>query len=118
MTVCCAHVAPSITRMIPCNDPLPYVAFACMTATMPDTTSTRCTDGAIAAFRLNIELYPDSANTYDSLGDALEGSGDKAGAIAMYQKTLEVAARQGDVGQNGNAKAHAQARLKELGAAS
>lgn len=73
---------------------------------------------AIAVFQLNTQLYPDSANTYDSLGDALEGSGDKDGAIAMYRKTLEVAARQGDVGQNGDAKAHAQARLKELGAAS
>ena len=71
---------------------------------------------AIAVFRLNTQLYPDSANTYDSLGEALEGSGDKAGAIAMYQKTLEVAAKGGDVGQNGTAKVHAQARLKELGA--
>jgi CubicO group peptidase (beta-lactamase class C family) len=72
---------------------------------------------AIAAFRLNTQLYPDSANTYDSLGEALEASGDKAGAIAMYQKTLEVAGKQGEVGQNGTAKVHAQARLKELGAA-
>lgn len=71
---------------------------------------------AIAIFRLNTQLYPDSANTYDSLGEALEGSGDRAGAIAMYQKTLEVAARQGDVGQNGPAKAHATEHLKALGA--
>jgi TolA-binding protein len=72
---------------------------------------------AIAVFRLNTQLYPDSANTYDSLGEALEGSGDKAGAIAMYRKTLEVAAKHGEAGQNGDAKAHAEARLKELGTA-
>jgi tetratricopeptide (TPR) repeat protein len=74
--------------------------------------------GAIAVFRLNTELYPDSANTFDSLGEALEASGDKAAAIAMYQKTLEVAGRLGDAGQNGDAKVHAQTRLKELGAGS
>jgi len=71
---------------------------------------------AIAIFRLNTELYPDSANTYDSLGEALEASGDTAGAIAMYKKCLEVAAKQGDVDQNGPAKVHSQERLKALGA--
>jgi tetratricopeptide (TPR) repeat protein len=74
---------------------------------------------AIAVLRLNTELYPDSANTYDSLGEALEGSGDKAGAIAAYQKCLEVAARPASAAapQNTAARAHATARLKELGAA-
>src|SRR5262249_25421731 len=63
---------------------------------------------AIAVFRLNTELYPDSANTYDSLGEALEGSGDKAGATAMYRKCVEVASKAGaeKVGQNATAKAH------------
>jgi tetratricopeptide (TPR) repeat protein len=70
---------------------------------------------AVAAFKMNTQLYPDSANTYDSLGEALEASGDKAGAIAMYKKTLEVATSQGDKGQNGTAKLHAQERLKALG---
>ncbi len=75
---------------------------------------------AVAAFRLNTELYPDSANTYDSLGEALEASGDKAGAIAMYKKCIEVASRPGseNVGQNGAARAHATERLKALGAGS
>lgn len=71
---------------------------------------------SIAIFRINTELYPDSANTYDSLGEALEASGDKAGAIAMYKKCIEVAAKQGDVDQNGPAKVHSQERLKALGA--
>jgi CubicO group peptidase (beta-lactamase class C family) len=71
---------------------------------------------SIAIFRINTELYPDSANTYDSLGEALEASGDKAGAIAMYKKCIEVAAKMGDVDQNGPAKVHSQERLKALGA--
>ena len=71
---------------------------------------------SIAIFRINTQLYPDSANTYDSLGEALEAGGDKAGAIAMYKKCIEVAGKQGDVGQNGPAKVHAQDRLKALGA--
>jgi CubicO group peptidase (beta-lactamase class C family) len=71
---------------------------------------------SIAIFRLNTELYPDSANGYDSLGEALEASGDKAGAVAMYKKCVEVAAKQGDVDQNGPAKVHSQDRLKALGA--
>ena len=63
-------------------------------------------------------MYPASANTYDSLGEALEASGDKAGAIAMYQKCLEVAALPASASapQNEGARAHAAARLKELGA--
>jgi CubicO group peptidase (beta-lactamase class C family) len=75
---------------------------------------------AIALLRLNTELYPASANTYDSLGEALEGSGDKAGAIAMYRKCVETAALPGaeNAPQNASAKAHAEARLKELSAAS
>ena len=73
---------------------------------------------AIAVFRLNTQLYPDSANTYDSLGEALEASGDKAGAVATYKKSVEVASKPGAEGasQNGAAKAHSQERLKALGA--
>ncbi len=71
---------------------------------------------AIAIFRLNTELYPASANPYDSLGEALEASGDKAGAIAMYKKAVEVATGAPGVGQNDSAKAHSTERLKALGA--
>jgi tetratricopeptide (TPR) repeat protein len=73
---------------------------------------------AIAVFRLNTELYPGSANPYDSLGEALEASGDKAGAIAMYKKCVEIAdtpAAQAQP-QNASAKAHSLERLKALGA--
>jgi CubicO group peptidase (beta-lactamase class C family) len=73
---------------------------------------------AIAILRLNTELYPKSANPYDSLGEALEASGDKAGAVAMYAKCVEVASQPGGpgVGQNDSARAHSSERLKALGA--
>ncbi len=71
---------------------------------------------AIAVFRLNTELYPNSANPWDSLGEALEASGDKAGAVAAYTKCVEVASRAQGVGQNDSARAHSTERLKALGA--
>ena len=45
---------------------------------------------AVALFRVNTELYPASANTYDSLGEAYMESGDKERAIANYEKSLEL----------------------------
>jgi tetratricopeptide (TPR) repeat protein len=45
---------------------------------------------AIAAFELNVAEYPQSANTHDSLGDALAASGDTARAIASYERALEL----------------------------
>ena len=73
---------------------------------------------AVSVFRLNTQLHPDSANTYDSLGEALEASGDGSAAILAYQKCLEIASKPGsdDAPQNGTAKAHALERLKALGA--
>ncbi len=45
-------------------------------------------DKALRMFTLNVELFPDSWNVYDSLGEALLRSGDGAGATAMYEKSL------------------------------
>ncbi|MFN7987589.1 MAG: alpha/beta fold hydrolase [Thermoanaerobaculia bacterium] len=45
---------------------------------------------AIALFRLNAEAFPASANTWDSLGEALLDSGDRAGAKAAYSKALAI----------------------------
>ena len=45
---------------------------------------------AIRIFQLNIEAYPNSANTYDSLGEAYMDAGDKPQAIANYQKSLQL----------------------------
>jgi CubicO group peptidase (beta-lactamase class C family) len=43
---------------------------------------------ALETFKINTLLSPNSANTYDSYGDALVQSGDKEAAIAMYKKAL------------------------------
>jgi tetratricopeptide (TPR) repeat protein len=43
---------------------------------------------AIAVFKLNVEFYPDSANTYDSLGEAYMASGQKELAVINYKKSL------------------------------
>jgi len=45
---------------------------------------------AIRIFRFTVELYPQSSNAYDSLGEAYMDAGDKAGAIANYRKSLEL----------------------------
>ena len=38
--------------------------------------------------KLNVETYPQSANVYDSLGEAYLVSGDKEKAIENYRKAL------------------------------
>ncbi len=48
------------------------------------------TDEAIAMFRRNVTDYPKSWNVYDSLAEALAKKGDKQGALASYQKALEM----------------------------
>jgi len=45
---------------------------------------------AIEIFKLNMELYPESANAYDSLAEAYMNSGDTANAIKNYKKSLEL----------------------------
>ena len=41
-------------------------------------------------FRVNVELYPESANTYDSLGEAYMKGGDHELAVRNYRKSLEL----------------------------
>jgi putative intracellular protease/amidase len=43
---------------------------------------------AIKVFQLNVNAYPESANAYDSLGEALLTAGNKAEAKECYQKSL------------------------------
>ncbi len=43
---------------------------------------------AIRMFRINVELFPQSWNVYDSLGEGMLRSGDAAAAAAMYEKSL------------------------------
>jgi hypothetical protein len=45
---------------------------------------------AVQVFRLNTQLYPRSANYFDSLGDGQVSAGDPAGALQSYQKALAV----------------------------
>ena len=45
---------------------------------------------AIAVFKLNVELYPQSWNVYDSLGEAYMVNGEKEMAITNYKKSLEL----------------------------
>jgi CubicO group peptidase (beta-lactamase class C family) len=61
---------------------------------------------AIRMFRLNTELHPRSANTFDSLGEAYMESGDNVLAIENYHKSLLLDAN----------NSNAAARLKKLGA--
>lgn len=45
---------------------------------------------AIRIFQLNVEAYPNSANTYDSLGEGYMDAGDKPQAVANYEKSLQL----------------------------
>ncbi len=45
---------------------------------------------AIALFRVNVELFPESWNVYDSLGEALLKAGDTAAAVRMYEESLRL----------------------------
>jgi hypothetical protein len=60
--------------------------------------------GAIKLFSLNVAMYPNSFNTYDSLADAYEKAGNNSEAINNYKKSLQL---------NGENK-NAVARLSKL----
>ncbi len=45
---------------------------------------------AIEVFKLNIQAYPQSANPYDSLGEAYLASGDEKLAIENYEKAVSI----------------------------
>jgi len=53
-------------------------------------------DDAIAAFRYDVELYPGSANVYDSLGDGLVAADRLEEALASYSKAVKIATKVGD----------------------
>ena len=48
---------------------------------------------AVWVFRQNVDLYPESANVYDSLGDGLLAKGDTTAAMAQFRRAIEVATR-------------------------
>lgn len=45
---------------------------------------------ALEIFKLNLSLYPESWNAYDSYGEGLLKNGQKEEAIKMYQKSVEL----------------------------
>jgi tetratricopeptide (TPR) repeat protein len=45
---------------------------------------------AIEVFKLNTQLYPESFNTWDSLGEAYAAAGKKTEAIENYEKSLKL----------------------------
>jgi Tfp pilus assembly protein PilF len=51
---------------------------------------------AVWFFRQNVDLYPESANAYDSLGDGLLAKGDTTAAIAQFKRAVEIATRTKD----------------------
>lgn len=57
-------------------------------------------DDGLRVFLLNTRLHPDSANTWDSLGEAYEARREPAEAIAAYRQSLKLD------GSNEHAKAH------------
>lgn len=65
-------------------------------------------DEAVAVFALNTRLRPDSFNTWDSLGEALEAKGRREEAVAAYRRSLDL----------DRSNEHARARLAVLTAAS
>ena len=48
---------------------------------------------AVWIFRQNTTNHPESANVYDSLGDALLATGDRQGARAQFQRAIDVTVR-------------------------
>lgn len=47
-------------------------------------------DQAIAVFEMNVARFPGSWNVYDSLGEAYAARGDRARAIELYRRSLEL----------------------------
>ena len=66
-------------------------------------------DKAIVIFKLNTQRFPKSANTWDSLGEAVVIEGDKKNAISNFKKALSL-------DPPANTKANSEKYLKQLGA--
>jgi D-alanyl-D-alanine-carboxypeptidase/D-alanyl-D-alanine-endopeptidase len=47
-------------------------------------------DQAINTFKLNVERYPQSSNSYDSLADSYMRAGNREQAIKNYEKSLSL----------------------------
>lgn len=70
---------------------------------------------AVEIFKLNVADYPQSANTYDSLADAYEASGQKELAVEFSEKTLAaIPADRADDRVKDGLRDSANARLRRL----
>ncbi len=47
-------------------------------------------DAAVTVFRLMVESFPESANAYDSFGEALAAAGRRDEAVRAYERSLEL----------------------------
>lgn len=45
---------------------------------------------AVKILKINVDFFPESANVYDSYGEALAAAGDKENAIINYKKSIEL----------------------------
>ena len=66
-------------------------------------------DDAIAVFVLNTQRHPESANVFDSLGEAYAMKGDKKNAIINFKKSLSLNPPEAT-------KVNSEKYLKQLGA--
>jgi len=55
-----------------------------------DLLSAKRVKDAIEVFKLNVADYPQSANVYDSLGEAYRANGDREMAIKNYERSVEL----------------------------
>ncbi len=46
--------------------------------------------GALTLFKLNVEVFPQDWNVYDSLGEAYAKAGDKPNAVSNYKRSLQL----------------------------
>lgn len=71
---------------------------------------------AIQLFELNVEMYPNSANTYDSLSDAYLAAGDRAKALEFARKAIEALSRDAAAPEafKQQIRQGAEAKIKEL----
>jgi CubicO group peptidase (beta-lactamase class C family) len=73
---------------------------------------------ALVVLQVNTALYPDSANTWDSLGEVLLRDGQRPRALECYRKVLEVLPRdkKTDEAAKGQLRANAERQIHELSA--
>jgi CubicO group peptidase (beta-lactamase class C family) len=76
------------------------------------------TQAALIVLQVNTGLYPDSANTWDSLGEVLLRDGQRARALECYRKVVEVLPRdrKADDAARDLLRANAERQIRELSA--